>query len=313
MNDNSVQYFKSSVLSIIEVADKQLTGLIREWINIIYKNNKGYSIIWPELAQSLNMLLIKKNYNLSNEIYELLATITQRYTEELQSDRLITEILDCMCICDIMFNDMISISQNLSSLLSSNELPLYMNIMKNCLTICYNFNYQDFPEYFEDHLDNWIKILLSCCSIALNCNNEIVVTTNIQCLKIINLYYNSYLSDITNYKQQFLAPLWSFLPSIEKIDNESLVIEVIEFYKIILLHNIEKLNENNINIILEKLVFPYLKLSNKDIDEYENDQVAFMRQEIEEVEDFSCKFLYILIFHYDHISKSKCCKFTKAD
>lgn len=299
MSDETVMYFKNNSLVLLSSANKELTPLIREWINVIYKNNNGYILIWPDLAKNLLQLLSTRNYSLSNEIYELIATYSVRYTEELYSDRLIEEILSCMCICDQLFNDMLTIISNIQTLMQNNDSFMYLNILKNCLTICYHFNYQDFPEFFEDNLEKWIQILIVCSNLAIsNPYNNNVVAVNIASLKIINMYFNNYFDDVKNYKDNFTEPLWNLLLSVDNFSNsELLIFEIIDYFKIVIMHRILAIDYDKVKVIFNKLVFPNLKLSNKEIEDFQNDEVAFLKSEIEEIEEFSCKYNNLILLY----------------
>ena len=45
-------------------------------------------------------------------------------------------------------------------------------MLKRILDIFYSLNYQDFPEFFEDHLKEWIEILQGSLKFQINSNNK---------------------------------------------------------------------------------------------------------------------------------------------
>jgi len=300
MTPEAITLFKKMSLALIEVAGSELTPLIRQWIEIIYTENKGYMMIWRELAQSLSAMLDKKNYFLSSEIYELVATITNRYTEELKSYVLFEEIIDCMNnFCAKMTNDANMLIQHfLNTNLNLNDTinnEIYLKILKNIIQIAFNFNYQDFPEFFEDNLETWIKILYNTCTLVTkpiaSTNPRSTIEVNYQSLKMLNIYISNYYEDIKKYADAFQEPIWTLFNSINLSNNlnEKINLELLEYYKIMFMIKKINLNQEKVNTLITKLIFPNLNLTDKEIEDFEENEVAFMKSEIEEIEDQTSK------------------------
>lgn len=293
-NNETFLYFKQICFILLENCDKSISPIIREWVNAIYKINSGYRIIWNDLIDNLLLILNKKNYFVSYEVYELIATFTVRYTDELKSARLFEEIIDCMKICKVMTEDALFLLSNLPTITQNNNYPIFLNILKNIIIIAYNFNYQDFPEFFEDNLKDWMSIIYSTCNLVLSYQSPEIVEINIEALKILNLYLNSYLEDIKVYSSSFQDPIWNLVANLDmnSSKNERLIFEVIEYYKISFMYK-NTYDFDKVNIILNKLIFPNLIITNKEIEDFENDNVAFMKSEIEEVDEQTSKIIYL--------------------
>lgn len=304
MNMDAITYFKNSTFFLLQkVDDEEIAVLISAWIIEIYKVNKGYKVIWPDLIINLNSLLLNNDFILSKRIYSMIAEFTHRYTTEIKSYRLFEEILDCMLICPNLTKDcnnylgilinIISSKQYLNNVELQHEIKRTSSLITSIITISYNFNYQDFPEFYEDNLEAWINILLKSCNLVVFCPEiDDIIPLNTISLKMINKYFYNYFADIQNYASNFVKELWNLLEvidvSILKLDP--ILSELIEFYHTCLQFKyIQVLQDNELNVILNKLAFPNLKLSQSDIEEYKTDKIAFMRTEIEEIESNTSK------------------------
>ena len=307
MTNEAVNYFKSNTFVLLQNLQAPYSTQIQEWINIIYRANRGYRIIWPDLVTNLHAILNNKNYLQSLEIYQLIANFTVRYTEEVSSNRLFEEILDCLKICQTMTDDLVyhlTIVQNIIQSLQQQQsydsekessLKHCCKLIKFVIVIAYNFCYQDFCEYFEDNLVTWINILLSTCNLCLSLNTKEAYEVNEASLKFINKLFFMYYTDIDAHTNKFLAPMWTM---VEKLNTknpllEKITSEVIEFFKCSLNNRIFNLQPEHVNILITNLVFPNLTISQKEIEDYEDNPISFMKGEIEESDEFCNKSLSI--------------------
>ena len=55
------------------------------------------------------------------------------------------------------------------------------------------------------------------------------------------------------------------------------------------MHKLVNFDLEKVNYIINKLVFPNLMLGENEVDDFNNDKLAFLKSEIEEVEDQSGK------------------------
>ena len=306
MNLDAINYFKNSTFFLLQkIDDEDIAKLISAWIIEVYKVHKGYKLIWSDLIINLNGILSNNDFLINKRIYSMIAEFTNRYTTEIKSYRLFEEILDCMIICPNLTKDcntylsillnLVSNKQYLNNVELQHEIRRTSQLITSIITISFNFNSQDFPEFYEDNLEAWITILLKSCNLIIYCPeiDEIIPLSTIS-LKMINKYFYCYFNDIKIYANNFIKELWQILENIDVsfIKFEPILAELIEFYHTCLQYKyIEVLQENELNIILNKLAYPNLKLSQADIEEYKADKVAFMKSEIEEIETNTSKLL----------------------
>ena len=164
MDESSKTYFKENILQIMLNIDNKLLPNIMEMIKIIVQQGNGYLVIWPKLMNFIGEILNKHDFSKSKYIYELIPKIIKRYHIESKSVPLFKEIINTMqYICQPMTDDALTILKLFNSYdknNNNNELMMQcLQMMNKIMSIFYSLNYQDFPEFFEDHLTEWLTIL----------------------------------------------------------------------------------------------------------------------------------------------------------
>ena len=165
MNETLKNYFKENILTLMLNVENSILPHIIEMIKIVVQNANGYLIIWPKLMDFIGEILEKHDSSKSRHIYDLITKIIKRYHIESKSDSLFREIIYTMDkICKPMTDDAINIIKffnNYDNNNSSNNeiMTQCLQMMNKIMSIFYSLNYQDFPEFFEDHLTEWITIL----------------------------------------------------------------------------------------------------------------------------------------------------------
>jgi exportin-2 (importin alpha re-exporter) len=252
----------------------------------------------------INNILLKKNIYLNCELYDLIRLVTKKYKIEISSYGLIEEII---CTIKNIANTMTQDSFNLINIFLQGEInedPLnistYLKTLNSIVCIFHQMNYQDFPEFFEDNLQDWMKIILAF--INLNVPHNFLNDRNItrsylklktKSLRALNLYCNSYYDDFQEYHDTFIEPVWNMLV-MTKTDEifYKLTKELLDYFKI--LFNCSRIPAN-FNIpqitkhITENLIIPNMRLTRKDLDDFEENPISFLKIEFEEVDMDSSK------------------------
>ena len=312
MDEGSKNYFKENILELILNAENELLPHIIEMVKIIVQGANGYLIIWPKLMDFIGDILNKHDSSKSRHIYNLITKIIKRYHIESKSDSLFREIIYTMDkICKPMTDDAINIIKYFNSYNSNNnsndEVMLQcLQMMNKIMSIFYSLNYQDFPEFFEDHLNEWITILndtLLLPNKTGEINNNIspslrglILKVKAKTLKNINLYYSNYYEDIEKYAQDLCGSVWTLMCKSKTIsDNYSkLMKELLDFFKSgFQMGKINNLKIEQLNQIFEYIILPNLSLSSKEREDFQENPVEFLKIEFEEYDMSSNKYFSI--------------------
>ena len=301
MDENSKKYFKENILELMLNSENELLPNIIEMIKIIVQGANGYLIIWPKLMDFIGEILNKHISPKSLHIYNLITKIIKRYHIESKSDPLFREIIYTMDkICKPMTDDAINIIKYFNTYNNTDNKDIMMQclqMMNKIMSIFYSLNYQDFPEFFEDHLTEWITILndtLLLPNKTGDINNnidpviyELILKVKAKTLKNINLYYSNYIKD--NYSK--------------------LMKELLDFFKSgFQMGKINNLNMEQLNQIFEYIILPNLSMSQQEIEDFQENPVEFLKIEFEEYDMNSNKYysinlLQIIINNFPDVNK----------
>lgn len=298
MKEETKTVFKDNVVTLLLQVEPGVSAQVKEMISVVVEHAKGYYVIWPELMTKLAEILKQKNYQASIDVYDLIRKVIRRYHIEQKSKPLFEEIINTMDkICPVLTEDGLKFSQFLvSNQVTQNELPC-IQILKRIIQIFYSLNFQDFPEYFEDHLREWIEILCNCirfkCEVPALYDEFIALKT--KTLKSINLYFSNYFDDITDYYTQFYPLIWDLNFLAQKSDSYSrFTKELLQFYgSNIQYQRIKNLKPEDINTMIQNLILPNLKMSDNEKEEFEDNPVNFLKSELQEADLESNKYYAI--------------------
>ena len=298
IQDNTKEYFKTNIITLLLQAEQSLSPLVKEMINCIIQQAEGYITIWPNLMTKLGEILNQKNYTASTEVYDLIKKVIKRYHIEGKSRLLFAEIINTMQqICPILTEDGLKFSKFLAeNKVGTDALPC-MILLKRILQIFYSLNFQDFPEFFEDNLDKWIEILLNC----LKCTCDVpelykpFLALKTKTLKGVNLYFTNYFEDIQNYANQFYPVIWNLNYLVKSVDSYSgFTKELLQFYGTNFQYKrISNLKQEDVNALISILILPNIKMTENEKEEFEDNPVSFLKSELQEVDLDSNKYYSI--------------------
>ena len=176
------------------------------------------------------------------------------------------------------------------------QLGLFLQITTCILHIFLSFNSPDFPEYFEDNLADWMKILNGVLDIDLNLEGQNIFRSYIKMktigMRALNLYCTNYYDDISEYHNNFIGTVWKMLKYARTdIVYAKLVKQLLDYYKTLFQYNrtANMFNQDAVQLLIDNLVIPNLQLTSKELDDFEDNPINFTRIELEEVDMDSSK------------------------
>ena len=327
MNEDVKNYFKENILNVMLNVESCILANIIEMIKIVVQNANGYLIIWPKLMDFIGEILEKHDSSKSRHIYDLITKIIKRYHIESKSDSLFREIIYTMDkICKPMTVDALNIIKMFNNYDNGNNsdnneiMTQCLEMMNKIMSIFYSLNYQDFPEFFEDHLNEWITILNDTLLLPnktadlSNINpsfNNMILKVKAKTLKNINLYYSNYYEDIEQYAQGLCSSVWTLMcKSIIVTDGYSkLMKELLDFFKSgFQMGKFNNLKMEQINQIFEYIISPNLSMTLQEKNDFEDNPIEFMKIEFEEYDMssnkyFSINLLQTIITNFPDVNK----------
>jgi exportin-2 (importin alpha re-exporter) len=267
---------------------------------------QGYNNTWPDLIVILGNVLKNKDYSVSVEVYDLIQKIIKRYRTEFKSRALFAEIIKTIDhIAVPLTEDALNCLNPLINNQSSNLTVLYLKMLHRILNIFISLNAQDFPEFFEDNLESWYKIIKATIDFNLNITDNEIHRLFIKVKKIgmkaLNFYCEHYYEDFMQYHDNFLASVWNLFNIIKQEQKyEKLIKQLLDYYQTLFRYNrANAFDANTIQHLINNLIIPEMKLTNKELDDYEDNPINFIKVELEEIDmDSSKKIKFFTIFTF---------------
>ena len=174
-----------------------------------------------------------------------------------------------------------------------NAKVLFQSI-KHMLKIFYCLNSVDLPEYFEDHMKEWMELFKKY--LTLNTQNpELIgdedddkpsILHRVQGLicQNINLYVEKYEEEFNPYLQVFLTDVWTLLmKNLLSPRYDSLVSSAIKFLTSVTtsIHYGLFKDPQTLKGICENIVIPNMELRTNDLELFEDNPIEYIRRDIE--------------------------------
>jgi exportin-2 (importin alpha re-exporter) len=173
---------------------------------------------------------------------------------------------------------------------------VYMKILKHILNIFYSLLFQDFPEYFEDNLKAWMDIIKGTLDFSMLMDDRLIISLKLKAtaMHCLNLCCNNYSDDITDYHNGFMPSVWNLVMALKQDENYSkLVKELLDYYKILFQYNrTTGFQQDAIQHLVNNLIIPNMKMTGKELDEYEENPVNFLKVELEEADMDSSNIIF---------------------
>ena len=298
MSNESKEYFKNSIFQVFLSVQNEpkVLAMVSQMIVCVIQESEGYYTVWPNLMENLVNLLKSNNSNLSKNVYELICKVIKRYHIEQRSDELFAEIINTLnTLCPTMTDDAEKILNYLISNQSANDQNIYLKILKKIFGIFYSLNFQDFPEFFEDNLERWMNIIERSLRLNMTQNNTDLINLKTKVLKCLNFYFTNYYEDFEKYTKGFFPIIWDLMCSIQNTkEYYKMTKELLDFFKVNFMYKrIENCTENDFKNIINKLILPTIEMSNQEYEEFMENELDFIKSELEEVDLDSNKYYAI--------------------
>ncbi len=311
MSPEVKNYFQQNILGLMfgTKIDQKILPTLKNTIIHLCDMAQGYNNFWPELMSILASVLKSNNPEISVEVYDLIQKIIKRYRSEFKSRALFAEIIKTIDnIAGQLTQDATTCINFLFSNQNSNRdmAVLYLTILHRTLNIFQSLNAQDFPEFFEDNLQSWFQILKGAIdfSIPISSNDSALHRLYIKVKKVVmralNFYCNNYYEDFAQYHDSFLGSVWNLFTQVKPEQKyEKLIKQLLDYYQNLFKYNrASGFDGNAIQTLINNLIIPEMKLTAKELDDFEDNPINFLKIELEEIDMDSSKSRYKLFLTY---------------
>lgn len=293
ISQSDVEMIKSEIVGLMIMLPDSLQIQIGEAISLIAESE--FPNLWGGLIDELVSKLTLDDLVVNKGVLKVAHSIFKRWRPLFRSDELFLEIKMVLDKFASPFMEMFKSVDLLidQSLNDGNRLKVLLENLLLLVKIYYDLNCQDIPEFFEDHLDEGINILLKYLKfhsaliedVEEDEETDLVIQVKINICDLIQLYTTRYEEEFKKYIEISIQIIWDLLNNISiQQKNDILVSKSLQFMTCVVnLSNYKNLfaNEESIKQITEKIILPNVKLRESDLEMFEDDPIEYTRRDLE--------------------------------
>ena len=256
---------------------------------------------WPTLLPEIISKLQQNMNDMSivNGMLETANSIFKRFRYVQKTDALLTDLLAVLKQFQEpmlqLFGHLAQELERLSSQANSNEAVLqqYLKALRTLARIFYSLNYQDLPEFFEDHIQQWMGFhikFLTYSSTAIDAKAIDFESTQVERLQSalienVALYAEKYEEEFQPFMEKFTSGIWALLTNLKPVARYDIVINsAMKFLTSVVKKPWHKQlfqDENTQRAICEKIVVQNVMLRETDEEDFEDNPIEYIRRDIE--------------------------------
>jgi exportin-2 (importin alpha re-exporter) len=286
------EQIKGLIVTLMLSTPPKIQSQLSEALSIMSQHDfpSKWQTLLPELVVSLRSAT---DYNIINGILQTSNSIFKRFRYQYKSNELFTDLKYCL---DGFAAPLLEIFLKTGQVIgSSSENPAILKPALECqrlsCRIFYSLNFQELPEFFENHMAEWMgefhKYLIYSNPHVQETDPE--KTSVIDELKAaicenINLYMEKNEEEFQGYLGQFATDVWSLLMSVSiSTSQDWLATTAIKFLTTVSKSVHHKLFSDPATLkqISESIVIPNVTIRDEDEELFESNHVEYIRRDVE--------------------------------
>ncbi|KAF8106941.1 hypothetical protein N665_0129s0011 [Sinapis alba] len=291
------EQIKTLIVSLMLSSSPRIQSQLSEALAVIGKHDfpRHWPALLPELISSLHKAALAGDYASVNGILGTANSIFKNFRHQYRTDELFLDIKYCLEIFapplqEIFIKTDSLIDSAVSSGGSAANLKPLFESQKLCCRIFFSLNFQDLPEFFEDHMKEWMGVFKKCLSSnypALeNTADGLTLVDDLRAAvcENINLYMEKYEEEFQGFLKDFASAVWTLLRDVSKSPSrDQLATTAIKFLTTVSTsaHHALFAGENVIKEICQSIVIPNVSLREEDEELFEMNYIEFIRRDME--------------------------------
>ncbi|KAL1925152.1 uncharacterized protein VTP21DRAFT_35 [Calcarisporiella thermophila] len=282
---------KSQIVDLMIALPANLKAQISEAVSIIA--DCDFPQRWTELLPLLISKISPTDHGANNGVLQTAHSIFKRWRGEFRTNELFLEI---RFVLEQFAEPFLNIMKQTDALIQANAsnatvLPQVAQTLLHLVKIFYDLNCQDIPEYFEDHMEEFMAILyryLTYKNPILESEDEedagILEKIKAGICEIVEMYVTRY-EDVFPMLPQFFETTWTLLtttglePKYDILVSKAISVlsAVVKYDK----HRNLFSSEETMRQICEKVILPNMQLRTSDEELFEDDPIEYIRRDLE--------------------------------
>ena len=317
------EQIKSLIVPLMLSATRRIQSQLSEALAVIGEHDfpKAWPALLPELVSNLKNASQASDYASVNGILGTADSIFNKFRFAFKTNDLLLDLKYCL---DHFAAPLLEVFLKTASLIDAsvnsgaNLRPLFES-QSLCCSIFYSLNFQELPEFFEDHMKEWMgefRKYLTTTYPALERSGgdslAIVDKLRAKVCENINLYMEKNEEEFQGYLNDFALAVWTLLGNVSQSSNrDQLAITAIKFLTTVSTSVYHTLfaSDGVVPQICQGIVIPNVKLREDDEELFEMNYIEFIRRDMEGSDldtrrRIACELLKGIATHYGDVVRN---------
>ncbi|AES75588.1 putative armadillo-like helical protein [Medicago truncatula] len=322
--ESEKEHIKTLIVSLMLSATAKIQSQLSEALAIIGDHDfpEYWPSLLPELISNLHKSSQASDYVSINGILTTVNSIFRKFCVNCKTNYLLDDLKYCL---DNFAAPLLEIFLKTASLIDAAAVavpapaaaiirPLFES-QKLCCWIFHSLNSQELPEFFEDHMKEWMtefgKYLTNSYPFLEGCGPDglaLVDELRVAVCENINLYMVKYEEEFKEHLSGFAQDVWNLLRNVSQSSGrDQLAVTAIKFLTTVStsVHHALFAADATILLICQGIVIPNVMLREDDEEQFEMDPMEYIRKDMEGSDldtrrRIACDLLKGIAMHYGH-------------
>lgn len=294
--DSEKEQIKSLIVTLMLNASPKIQAQLSEALAVIGKHDfpKSWPTLLPELVSSLDKLSNANDYISVNGILATLNSLFKKFRYQFKTNDLLLDLKYCL---DNFAKPLLEVFKRTAALIdqavaagANASLKPYIDSQRLCCRIFYSLNFQELPEFFEDHMDEWMadfqKYLTVKYPALEDTSNGLALVDELQAAvcENISLYMEKEEDLFQKYLSSFVEAVWGLLVAASASSSrERLTVTAIKFLTTVStsVHHSLFARDDILQQICQSIVIPNVMLRDEDEELFDMNYIEFIRRDME--------------------------------
>ncbi|KAH7543010.1 hypothetical protein FEM48_Zijuj02G0137200 [Ziziphus jujuba var. spinosa] len=299
--DSEKEPIKALIVSLMLSSAPRIQSQLSEALAIIGNHDfpRSWPALLPELVSSLHKASQASDYASINGILGTANSIFKKFRYQFKTNDLLLDLKYSLenfsaPLLEIFLKTAALIDSSSSSANPNSLGPLFES-QRLCCRIFYSLNFQDLPEFFEDHMKEWMtkfrKYLITNYAVAVAADGLAALVDDLRAdvCKNINLYMEKSEEELRCYLNEFVFAVWILLGNMvsqASSSRDQLAITAIKFLTTVStsVHHALFEDEGVIQQICQSIVIPNVRLRDDYEELFEMNYVEFIRKDMDGID-----------------------------
>ncbi|KAL3622256.1 hypothetical protein CASFOL_033667 [Castilleja foliolosa] len=296
--DTEKEQIKGLIVSLMVTSSPKIQAQLSEALSIIGKHDfpKAWPSLLPELVATLDKLSQANDYISVNGVLATINSLFKKFRYQFKTNELLLDLKYCL---DNFAKPLLEVFKRTAGFLDlaisgpPNAIVLkgYIESQRLCCRIFYSLNFMDLPEFFEDHMDEWMiefqkYLTVKYPALEESGNDGLALVDELRAAvcENISLYMEKEEELFKKYLSEFVQAVWGLLVvASASSSRERLTVTAIKFLTTVStsVHHSLFAGDDALQQICQSIVIPNVMLRDEDEELFEMNFIEFIRRDME--------------------------------